>query len=201
MALAQQSLFDFFDDPPANKPAAKAVLPVVKKVEEIIVVNEEPVEVEFATVAVEEIIEEEAIEDTVTIFTEKKSTRGRQKLSDMDAGLGLVEVPEDGVLFAKKYYSIGVVANMFKVNVSLIRFWEKEFDMLKPKLNGKGDRHFRPEDVKILKQIHHLLREKKYTIEGARAFLKQNKKSEESFAVVEELEKLKTFLIDLKLSL
>lgn len=201
MALAQQSLFDFFDDPPANKPAAKEVLPVVKKVEEIIVVNEEPVEVEFAPVAVEEIIEEEAIEDTVTIFTEKKSTRGRQKLSDMDAGLGLVEVPEDAVLFAKKYYSIGVVANMFKVNVSLIRFWEKEFDMLKPKLNGKGDRHFRPEDVKILKQIHHLLREKKYTIEGARAFLKQNKKSEESFAVVEDLEKLKTFLIDLKLSL
>jgi DNA-binding transcriptional MerR regulator len=197
MALQQQSLFDFFDDPPAEKPAAKVAMPIVEKVAEVIVVNEEPVEVDFEPV--QEAIAE--AETTVTLASERKSTRGRIKLADMEAGLGLVEVPEDEVLFAKKYYSIGIVANMFKVNVSLIRFWEKEFDMLKPKLNGKGDRHFRPEDIKILKQIHHLLREKKYTIDGAREFLKKNKKSEESFVVVEEMEKLKTFLIDLKLSL
>jgi DNA-binding transcriptional MerR regulator len=197
MALQQQSLFDFFEEPAAEKPAAKVAMPIVEKVAEVIVVNEEPVEVDF--VPAQEIIAE--AETTVTIASERKSTRGRIKLADMEAGLGLVEVPEDDVLFAKKYYSIGIVANMFKVNVSLIRFWEKEFDMLKPKLNGKGDRHFRPEDIKILKQIHHLLREKKYTIDGAREFLKKNKKSEESFVVVEEMEKLKTFLIDLKLSL
>jgi DNA-binding transcriptional MerR regulator len=197
MALQQQSLFDFFEEPAAEKPAAKVAMPIVEKVAEVIVVNEEPVEVDF--VPVQEIIAE--AETTVTLASERKSTRGRTKLADMEAGLGLVEVPEDDVLFAKKYYSIGIVANMFKVNVSLIRFWEKEFDMLKPKLNGKGDRHFRPEDIKILKQIHHLLREKKYTIDGAREFLKKNKKSEESFVVVEEMEKLKTFLIDLKLSL
>jgi DNA-binding transcriptional MerR regulator len=192
MALKQQSLFDFFDEPSVNKPTDNVALPKIKKVEEVIVVNEEPIEFEplQETVIVEEII-------TVP----KKNNRGRVKLADMDAGIALVEVPEDEILFAKKYYSIGIVANMFKVNVSLIRFWEKEFEMLKPKLNGKGDRHFRPEDVKILKQIHHLLREKKYTIEGAKTFLKKNKKSEESFLVVEELEKLKSFLIDLKLSL
>ena len=90
---------------------------------------------------------------------------------------------------------------MFKVNISLIRFWEKEFTILKPKLNGKGDRHFRPEDVKNLKLIHHLLREKKYTIEGANAFLKKNKKSDETFAVIEELQRTKLFLLDLKMSL
>ena len=90
---------------------------------------------------------------------------------------------------------------MFKVNISLIRFWEKEFDILKPKLNGKGDRHFRPEDVKNLKLIHHLLREKRYTIEGANEFLKMNKSAEEIFTVIEELKKTKAFLLDLKMSL
>ena len=90
---------------------------------------------------------------------------------------------------------------MFKVNISLIRFWEKEFDILKPKLNGKGDRHFRPEDVKNLKLIHHLLREKRYTIEGANEFLKKNKNAEEIFEVIEELKKTKLFLLDLKMSL
>jgi DNA-binding transcriptional MerR regulator len=113
----------------------------------------------------------------------------------------VIDVPEDDVLFLKKYYGIGLVAEMFKVNISLIRFWEKEFDILKPKLNGKGDRHFRPEDVKNLKLIHHLLREKKYTIEGAREFLRKNKKSEEVFGVIEDLKKTKLFLTDLKLSL
>ncbi len=106
-----------------------------------------------------------------------------------------IDLPE------KRYYSIGEIAKAFDVNASLIRFWEKEFDILKPKLNGKGDRHFRPEDVKNLKMIHHLLREKKYTIEGAKDFLKQNKRAEENFGVIEELKKLKFFLSELKLSL
>lgn len=198
MALAQQSLFDFFDEPVDNKQQEQIAVPIVQNEPVAFIVNEEPIAVEFETTITQNI---EVATENQEQETEKKNTRGRQKLTEMDAGIALVDVPEDTVLFSKKYYSIGIVANMFKVNVSLIRFWEKEFDMLKPKLNGKGDRHFRPEDVKILKQIHHLLREKKYTIEGARAFLKQNKKSEESFAIVEEMEKLKTFLIDLKLSL
>ena len=131
----------------------------------------------------------------------QKSTRGRMKLSEMDACIHLVEVPEDKVLFEKRYYSIGTVSEMFKVNPSLIRFWENEFDILKPKKNGKGDRFFRPEDVKSLQLIYLLLREKKYTIEGAKEFLKKNKKADEKFVLIESLKKLKGFLSELKTNL
>jgi DNA-binding transcriptional MerR regulator len=105
------------------------------------------------------------------------------------------------VLFGKSYYSIGTVSEMFKVNASLIRFWENEFDILKPKKNGKGDRFFRPEDVKNLQLIYHLLRERKYTIDGAKDFLKNNKKADEKFTIIESLKKLKSFLHELKTSL
>jgi DNA-binding transcriptional MerR regulator len=131
----------------------------------------------------------------------KKLTRGRMALKDMDAGLDLIDVPEDEILFQKMYYSMSVVAGMFKVNQSLIRFWENEFDILKPKKNGKGDRLFRPEDIKNLKLIYHLLRERKYTIEGAKEFLKKNKKAEEKFATIESLKRLKNFLNELKANL
>ena len=131
----------------------------------------------------------------------KKQTRGRMSLKDMDAGVDLIEVPEDEVLFEKMYYPIGTVAGMFKVNQSLIRFWENEFDVLKPKKNGKGDRLFRPEDIKNLKLIYHLLRERKYTIEGAKDFIKNNKKADEKFAIIESLKKLKSFLNELKANL
>ena len=131
----------------------------------------------------------------------KKMMRGRMSLKDMEAGVDLIEVPEDEVLFSKMYYSMSVVADMFKVNQSLIRFWENEFDILKPKKNGKGDRLFRPEDVKNLKLIYHLLRERKYTIEGAKDFLKKNKSADEKFVMIESLKKLKGFLNELKANL
>ena len=127
--------------------------------------------------------------------------RGRMSLKDMEAGVDLIEVPDDEVLFSKMYYSMSVVADMFKVNQSLIRFWENEFDILKPKKNGKGDRLFRPEDVKNLKLIYHLLRERKYTIEGAKEFLKKNKSADEKFMMIESLKKLKVFLNELKANL
>src|SRR5947207_2195978 len=95
----------------------------------------------------------------------KKSTRGRKSLKDFSEA-DVITIPPDEELFKKMYYSIGDVAAMFKENASLIRYWENEFDILKPKKNKKGDRFFRPEDVKNLKLIHHLLRERKYTIEG-----------------------------------
>ncbi|RYY71633.1 MAG: MerR family transcriptional regulator [Chitinophagaceae bacterium] len=119
----------------------------------------------------------------------------------MDVLVDLVEVPEDQLLFQKRYYGIGEVSAMFKVNISLIRFWENEFDILKPKKNGKGDRLFRPEDVKSLQLIYHLLREKKYSIAGAKDFLKKNKQTEEAFATIETLKKTKAFLLDLKANL
>ena len=122
-------------------------------------------------------------------------------LKESDTGADLIEVPEDEILFQKKYYAIGLVADMFKMNQSLIRFWENEFDILKPRKNGKGDRLFRPEDIKNLKLIYHLLRERKYTMEGAKEYLKQNKRAEEKFALIESLQKLKGLLNELKADL
>ena len=130
-----------------------------------------------------------------------KSTRGRKSLKSFDGVADSLEIPEDDILFEKSYYSIGDVSNMFKVNTSLIRYWENEFDILKPKKNAKGDRHFRPEDVKNLQLIYHLLRERKYTIEGAKEFLKNNKTAAEKFQMIKSLQKLKSFLLELKASL
>ena len=133
--------------------------------------------------------------------SEKKSTRGRMKISDMSASVQRVEVPDDAVLFEKSYYSIGAVSEMFKVNPSLLRFWENEFSILKPKKNGKGDRFFRPQDVKNLQLIYHLLRERKYTIEGAKEYLKKSARAEEKFEMIESLKRLKQFLTELKTTL
>ena len=146
----------------------------------------------------DKIVKERSVENITAI---KKSPRGRMKLSDMNAFAELIEVPEDKVLFEKSYYSIGTVSDMFKVNQSLIRFWENEFDILKPRKNAKGDRFFRPEDVKNLKLIYHLLRERKYTIEGAKEFLKKNKNADKKFEMIESLKSLKSFLFELKASL
>lgn len=129
------------------------------------------------------------------------TARGRVGLKDAHIDADLIEVPDDEVLFQKAYYPIGDVAIMFKVNTSLIRFWEKEFDVLKPKKNGKGDRLFRPEDVKNVRLIYHLLRERKYTIQGAKDYLKNNKQADEKFAMIESLQKLKNFLLEMKASM
>lgn len=127
-----------------------------------------------------------------------KQKRGRKSLKEIGAETALLEIPEDEILFQKQYYSIGDVATMFKENTSLIRYWENEFDVLKPKKNKKGDRYFRPEDVKNLKMIYHLLRERKYTIEGAKEFLKNNKAAGEKHEMIESLQKIKLFLLELK---
>ena len=138
----------------------------------------------------------------IKISVEKtKSTRGRKSVKEMSEGVALIEVPEDDILFQKMYYTIGKVADMFKVNQSLIRLWENEFDVLKPKKNGKGDRLFRPEDIKNIHLIYHLMRERKYTMEGAKDFIKNNKKATEKFSTIQSLKKLKEFLLEMKASL
>jgi len=129
---------------------------------------------------------------------QQKSKRGRKSLKEMGIDADLIEIPEDEILFKKQYYSIGDVAAMFKENTSLIRYWENEFSILKPKKNKKGDRFFRPEDVKNLKMIYHLLRERKYTIDGAKEFLKNNKAAGEKHEILESLQKIKSFLLELK---
>ena len=142
--------------------------------------------------------EKEAEQKQVPDTTEKKQKRGRKSLKEMGTEDVLAEIPGDDILFQKRYYPIGDVAGMFRENISLIRYWEKEFDILKPKKNKKGDRFFRPEDVKNLKMIYHLLRERKYTIEGAKEFLKNDKAAGEKHEMIEALQELRLFLLELK---
>jgi len=131
----------------------------------------------------------------------KKASRGRKSIKDMAMESARIEVPADDILYQKQYYGIGEVAAMFQVNASLLRYWESEFDILKPRKNRKGDRFFRPDDIKNLQRIHHLLRERKYTIEGARSFLKASKKAGSTFEAVETLKKIRGFLLELKAGL
>jgi DNA-binding transcriptional MerR regulator len=99
----------------------------------------------------------------------------------------------------KRYYSIGEVAKAFDVNASLIRFWDGEFDILKPKKNAKGNRMFTPEDVINLKLIYHLVKERGFTLEGARTHLKEGqKKTLDKFEIISKLETIKTQLTNIK---
>lgn len=99
----------------------------------------------------------------------------------------------------KRYYSIGELAKAFDVNASLIRFWDKEFDILKPKKNAKGNRMFTPEDVKNLQLIYHLVKERGFTLEGAKTHLKEGqKKTLDKFEIVSKLESIKAQLTSIK---
>ena len=99
----------------------------------------------------------------------------------------------------KLYYPIGEVAEMFGENTSLIRFYEKEFDILQPKKNAKGNRLFRPEYIDNFKIIFNLIKDKGYTIQGAKDFLKKNKnEAVEQQKVIDSLEKIKSFMLELR---
>ncbi len=100
---------------------------------------------------------------------------------------------------SKLYYSIGEVAEMFNVNASLIRFWEKEFDTIKPKKNNKGNRLFTVQDIDNLKIIYHLVKERGFTLDGAKNKLKNSRKETiENVELITSLEKIKKFLLKLK---
>lgn len=115
---------------------------------------------------------------------------------------GLPNFPDEEELEKKKYHSIGEVAGWLGVNTSQIRFWENEFDVLNPRKTKRGERLFRVEDIKTLRLIYHLLRNKKFSLEGAKDYLKANKKKADAdFELSRSLEKLKTFLLEMKNSL
>ena len=98
----------------------------------------------------------------------------------------------------KLYYSIGEVAKMFDVNTSLIRFWEKEFDIIKPKKNKKGNRLFTKKDVDNFHLIYHLVKDKGMTLKGVKKKIKENKEdTEHNFEIVRSLEQIKEMLTDL----
>ena len=99
----------------------------------------------------------------------------------------------------KMYYSIGEVAEAFGVNASLIRFWEKEFDHIKPKKNAKGNRKFTSEDIKTLQFIYHLVKERGFTLEGAKTHLREKgRKTLDNYAIIHKLEAIKAELKHIK---
>ena len=106
-----------------------------------------------------------------------------------------VDLPE------KLYYSMGEVTQAFNVNASLIRFWEKEFDILQPKKNSRGNRKFKPEDIKNLQTIYHLTKEKGFTLEGAKEYMRTHKTKLDTFDIITKLEHVKAELLKIKRNL
>jgi DNA-binding transcriptional MerR regulator len=222
-----QIAFDFFAPPVEEEKAAPPppaeLKPLLQKPEIIEIEEPEPhpvqqeekiIELEPEAFMVPEpiIMEEEVLpvadtddSNTIVIVESKAKkngeTRGRRSLKEKGLDVNLIEIPNDEVLFQRHYYPIGEVAEMFHENQSLIRYWETEFDILKPRKNGKGDRLFRPVDVKNIALIYDLLRRRKFTIQGAKDYLKNNKKAEEKFALVQSLQQMKSFFQEIKANL
>ncbi len=103
-----------------------------------------------------------------------------------------IELPD------KLYYGIGEVSKAFGVNASLIRFWEKEFDVIAPKKNKKGNRYFTQQDIKNLKLIYHLVKERGYTLEGAKTALEEKQTIKEDVELIARMELIRSELVRLK---
>ena len=208
MAIELQQLDLFGDAPsaPVHIKRTKAVKAIAKK----------PVQLTSNTPAAPvQTVAEEAVEimlsDSIPTvsrtpmnFGKSNAThkRGRKSFASMQGDIDKLQVPSSEELTKKLYYPIGEVAVWFNVNTSLIRYWEKEFKQLQPRKTRKGDRLFRAQDIEFLKQIYYLLREKKYSIDGAKTYLKNNKeKAEKDIALMNSLKNIKSFLVSLKSSL
>lgn len=99
----------------------------------------------------------------------------------------------------KLYFSIGEVAEMFSVAPSLIRFWESEFDIIKPKKNRKGNRQFTREDIDNVRTIYHLVKEKGFTLQGAKEMLRNDTEAvRDKMEMIESLKKVRGFLVQLR---
>jgi DNA-binding transcriptional MerR regulator len=201
-----QFAFDFFGEPekPADElPAPNA--PEAKKEDkpEINTKAQEPLEVYFpeplpeATEGAREYLSGMPIDAEPA---KPKSKRGRKSQKAMAEEVELVQVPVDEELYQKQYYGISEVATMFAVNTSLLRYWEGEFNMQLRK-NRKGDRFFTPQDIKTIQLIHDLLRRRKFTIDGARDFLKKNKGADQRYQIIQSLQGIRKFLLEVKANL
>ena len=99
----------------------------------------------------------------------------------------------------KLYYSIGEVAEIFTVAPSLIRFWESEFDIIKPKKNRKGNRQFTKEDIDNVRTIYHLVKEKGFTLQGAKEMLRNDSQAvKDKMEMIDSLRSVKRFLSELR---
>jgi DNA-binding transcriptional MerR regulator len=155
-----------------------------------------------------EIVSEAAQLDTIEPKEEDLNStatgnkRGRKSYKEMYTNVDLINIPAEELLQQKLYYSISEVAGWFNVTTSQIRFWENEFDILQPRKNRKGDRLFRVEDIKNLQLIYYLVRNRKFSLEGAKEYIKANKdKAQVQHQLVETLTKFRSFLLELKANL
>ncbi|MBN2636655.1 MAG: MerR family transcriptional regulator [Prolixibacteraceae bacterium] len=99
----------------------------------------------------------------------------------------------------KVIFSIGEVAEMIGESTSLIRYWEKEFDALKPQKNKKGNRLFTKDDIETVKLIHHLVKERGLTLKGAKQKLKENRdETIQNYEIVKRLQEIKKQLVDIR---
>lgn len=109
------------------------------------------------------------------------------------------EADEAKKWIGKLYYSIGEVAELFDMNTSKLRFWEKEFSEIKPQKNANGERRYTKDDIEKIKMIYHLVEEKGFTLEGARQKLRHDPKGvKDQQEVIEKLKKIRNYLIELK---
>lgn len=178
--------------------------------EPIAIVEEKEIIVEEPIVIIESVKESKPKSTTKKLQTpnsksktdKPKSKRGRKSFKEMDEEVGLINIPDEEELKKKLYYPIREVAAFFNVNTSLIRAWEVEFDILQPRKNRKGDRLFRVEDIKNLQIIYYLLRNKKFSVDGAKKYLKENKKKADvNQQLLQSLTKFRSFLVELKTNL
>mgnify|MGYP001791902875 CR=1 FL=1 len=199
-SLQQLDLFGFpIDTATQNKKKEKPAPAPKLSIETETMVVKEPAAIEMEKPVVKIKTRPVAIK---VLAAKQAGKRGRKSFKDMDSEADLIEVPADEVLQQKLYYSISEVAGWFKVNTSLLRYWENEFDILQPRKTRKGDRLFRVEDIKNLQLIYFLLRQRKFSIDGAKNYLKNNKKEADTqVQMVESLTKFKSFLLELKASL
>ena len=108
-------------------------------------------------------------------------------------------MPYKEKVIEKKYFSIGEVAQQLDVATSLIRFWESEFEIIKPKKNRKGNRQFTREDIQNVKLIYHLVKERGFTLQGAKELLKNNSSPiKDRMALIDSLKDIRIFLVELK---
>jgi DNA-binding transcriptional MerR regulator len=202
VSLSMQKSFeqlDLFGFPVEPAPQPKKKEPVAK-VAKVVIEEAAPAEPLPVNIVVNEIAPQKVSKKNTVSKTASK--RGRKSFREMDSEADLIDVPAVEILEQKLYYSISEVAGWFKVNTSLLRFWENEFDILQPRKTRKGDRLFRVEDIKNLQLIYFLLRQRKFSIDGAKNYLKNNKQEADTQAqLVQSLTKFKSFLLELKSNL
>lgn len=118
---------------------------------------------------------------------------------DMTDNSGYLPLPESFDSKEKLYYSMGETCEIFNLPASTLRFWEKEFDVLKPRKNKKGDRFFSKNDISLIRTIHYLTKVKGYTLQGARDAIKGNLiKEADNAAIIASLTEIKEMLLKIK---